>query len=64
MAIRLTPHILSVVNWHQPLDDPIRRQFLPLQSSMIEDHPKLTLDSLHEEVDSRTFPYFLIRPNG
>lgn len=53
MAIRLTPHILSCVNWEQPLDDPIRRQFLPLKSGFIPDHPDLTLDSLHEEADSR-----------
>ncbi|ORY18839.1 hypothetical protein BCR34DRAFT_596054 [Clohesyomyces aquaticus] len=52
MAIRLTPHILSVIDWSAPLDDPIRRQFLPLKSAMVPDHPELTLDSLHEEADS------------
>ncbi|KAF2800497.1 kama family protein [Melanomma pulvis-pyrius CBS 109.77] len=52
MAIRLTPHILSVVDWTAPLDDPVRRQFIPLASSFVTDHPKLTLDSLHEKQDS------------
>lgn len=52
MAIRLTPHILSVVDWANPLEDPIRRQFLPLKSSAMPDHQMLTLDSLHEEDDS------------
>ncbi|CAI6342350.1 unnamed protein product [Periconia digitata] len=52
MAVRLTPHILSRINWAAPLDDPIRRQFLPLRSSILEDHKSLTLDSLDEEADS------------
>ena len=59
MALRLTPHVLSRINWHNPLDDPIRRQFLPVSSGLITDHPELTLDSLHEEDDSREF---VIRP--
>jgi lysine 2,3-aminomutase len=55
MAIRLTPHVLSVIDWTSPLDDPVRRQFLPLSSAFVADHPSLTLDSLHEEADSRRF---------
>lgn len=54
MAIRLTPHLLSVIDWNNPLDDPIRRQFLPLASGNVPDHQKLTLDSLNEQDDSRT----------
>lgn len=53
MAIRLTPHLLSVIDWNNPLDDPIRRQFLPLASGIVPDHQKLTLDSLNEQEDSR-----------
>ena len=52
MAVRLTPHILSVVDWNNPLEDPIRRQFIPLESSLVKDHPALKLDSLHETDDS------------
>lgn len=55
MAIRLTPHILSRVDWANPLDDPIRKQFLPLASSFLPDNKHLSLDSLHEEADSRMF---------
>lgn len=52
MAIRLTPHILSVIDWENALEDPIRRQFIPMKSSALPDHRMLTLDSLHEEDDS------------
>lgn len=52
MSVRLTPHILSVCDWSNPLEDPIRRQFVPLKSTLTADHPKLTLDSLHETDDS------------
>ena len=52
MAVRLTSHILSVINWSNPLEDPIRRQFIPLQSTLVPDHPALDLDSLHERDDT------------
>ncbi|KAK5121184.1 hypothetical protein LTR85_005668 [Meristemomyces frigidus] len=52
MSVRLTPHVLSVADWANPFDDPIRRQFIPLKSTLIADHPGLTLDSLHETDDS------------
>ncbi|CAI6257619.1 unnamed protein product [Periconia digitata] len=52
MNIRITPHLLSLIDWNNPVDDPIRRQFLPSKSGTIPDHSSLTLDSLHEEEDS------------
>lgn len=52
MATRLTPHVLSVIDWNNPLEDPIRRQFIPMKSSTLPDHPMLTMDSLNEENDS------------
>ncbi|KAF1978235.1 kama family protein [Bimuria novae-zelandiae CBS 107.79] len=52
MTIKLTPYILSCINWKDPLNDPIRVQFIPLKSSIVPDHPSLTLDSLGEEGDS------------
>jgi lysine 2,3-aminomutase len=55
MAIRLTPHILSRVDWSNPLDDPIRKQFIPLASGIIPDNKHLKLDSLNEEEDSRRY---------
>ncbi|KAJ4465060.1 hypothetical protein J3R30DRAFT_2949967 [Lentinula aciculospora] len=54
MSIRITPHIMSVIDWAKPLSDPIRRQFIPLRSSFVQDHPKLQLDSLNETGDSPT----------
>jgi lysine 2,3-aminomutase len=51
MSVRLTPHIMSVADWTLPFNDPIIRQFVPLKSNLLPDHPKLTLDSLHEEGD-------------
>jgi lysine 2,3-aminomutase len=53
MTIRLTPHVLSRIDWDNPLDDPIRKQFIPLSSGMIPDNQDLKLDSLNEEEDSR-----------
>ncbi|PPQ89779.1 hypothetical protein CVT25_008065 [Psilocybe cyanescens] len=52
MAIRLTPHILSVIDWSNPIDDPIRRQFIPMGNELIPDHHRLKFDSLNEEHDS------------
>jgi lysine 2,3-aminomutase len=52
MALRISPHILSLVDWRQPWDDPIRAQFMPLASRQQPDHPGLRLDSLGEQADS------------
>jgi lysine 2,3-aminomutase len=54
MPIRLTPYVISLIDWQYPYTDPVRIQFLPVASSRISDHPKLTLDSLHEMDDSPT----------
>jgi lysine 2,3-aminomutase len=52
MNIRITPYIFSLINWENPIDDPIRKQFLPLGSQFFPDHPYYKEDSLHEDVDS------------
>jgi lysine 2,3-aminomutase len=52
MSVRITPYLMSLVDWTAPVDDPIRRQFLPLGSTWEPDHPRLTLDSLAEQEDS------------
>ena len=54
MSIRITPYLLSLIDWSHPVDDPIRRQFLPLASTAEQDHPELTLDSLAEQSDAVT----------
>tara|TARA_Y100001938_G_scaffold33630_2_gene46128 strand:+ start:9612 stop:10979 length:1368 start_codon:yes stop_codon:yes gene_type:complete len=52
MAVRISPYLLSLIDWDDPYNDPIRRQFLPVGSQLEPDHPMLTLDSLHEQGDS------------
>lgn len=52
MAVRISPYLLSLMDWNHPYTDPIRLQFLPLASEAEPDHPMLTLDSLHEQGDA------------
>lgn len=52
MAVRISPYLLSLIDWSKPYTDPIRRQFLPVASQLEPDHPMLTLDSLHEQGDA------------
>ena len=52
MSIRLSPYLVSLIDWCNPDTDPIRKQFLPLGSSALPDHPELHLDSLHEQADA------------
>jgi len=52
MVIRISPYLLSLIDWSDPAHDPIRRQFLPLASDAEPDHPMLTLDSLGEQADA------------
>ncbi len=52
MAVRVSPYAISLIDWNDPYGDPIRRQFIPTKSTMLPDHPRLTLDSLHEQEDA------------
>ncbi|KAI1180532.1 L-lysine-aminomutase [Nemania sp. FL0916] len=52
MSVRLMPYVLSRINWADPANCPIFRQFVPLGSIMEEDHPVLKLDSQNEQADS------------
>jgi lysine 2,3-aminomutase len=52
MAVRVSPYMIASVDWTEPYEDPIRRQFIPLASKLLPDHPMLTLDSLHEQDDA------------
>ncbi len=54
MNIRLTPYIFSRIHWENFENDPIRRQFLPLGSQFVSDHPQVMDDSLAEDVDKAT----------
>lgn len=52
MALRISPYLLSLIDWQDPIHDPIRTQFIPLRSQQHPDHPMLQLDSLNEQGDS------------
>jgi lysine 2,3-aminomutase len=52
MSIRVSPYLLSLIDWSDPYNDPLRRQFVPVASRLLPDHPELTLDSLHEQADA------------
>ncbi len=52
MNIRITPYVFSLIDWDDPVNDPLRKQFLPIASQMLPDHPYYLADSLYEDVDS------------
>ncbi len=52
MNVRITPYVFSLIDWDNPIDDPLRKQFLPIGSQMLPDHPYYMADSLYEDVDS------------
>ncbi len=52
MSVRLSPYIIALIDWEHPETDPIRRQFLPLGSELLPDHPMARLDSLAERACS------------
>lgn len=52
MNVRITPYVFSLIDWDNPVDDPLRKQFLPMASQMLPDHPYFMADSLYEDVDS------------
>ncbi|KAI1365006.1 L-lysine-aminomutase [Xylaria arbuscula] len=52
MSVRVMPLVLTRINWSDPANCPIFRQFIPLKSIMVDDHLQLELDSLHEQKDS------------
>jgi lysine 2,3-aminomutase len=52
MALRVSPYLVSLIDWKEPYTCPLRTQFLPVARRLFADHPKLQLDSLHEQDDS------------
>lgn len=52
MSVRVSPYLLSLIDWSAPYEDPIRTQFITLGSRLLPDHPKLDLDSLAEQADA------------
>ena len=56
MSMRISPYIFSLIDWDDPLGDPLRKQFMPLESTLMPDPPELALDSLHEQAGKRSTP--------
>ncbi|MEM7313862.1 MAG: KamA family radical SAM protein [Planctomycetota bacterium] len=52
MNIRITPYVFALIDWNNPVDDPLRTQFLPFASQMLPDHPFYLADSLGEDDDA------------
>ncbi|UJR19408.1 hypothetical protein I4U23_022538 [Adineta vaga] len=52
MAIKITSYLISLLNWNDPYNCPIRKQFLPVHSTIENDHPLLKFDSLNEQINS------------
>jgi len=52
MNIRITPYVFSLIDWNNPVNDPLRKQFLPLGSQLLPDHPFYLADSLSEDEDA------------
>lgn len=53
MSLRISPYIVALIDWRDPYSDPLRKQFLPLGSEQLPDHPLVGLDSLHEKHDEK-----------
>ena len=52
MSVRVSPYLLSLIDWDDPYGDPLRTQFLPVASQQLPDHPELYLDALNEQGDA------------
>jgi lysine 2,3-aminomutase len=52
MNLSISPYIISLIDWNDPWNDPLRIQFIPVDDGFKPDHPKLMLDSLGEQNDS------------
>ena len=52
MSLRLTPYVIALIDWEHAETDPIRRQFLPLSTEQLRDHPRTFLDTTLERAYS------------
>jgi lysine 2,3-aminomutase len=52
MNLSISPYLMSLIDWNDPWNDPLRIQFIPVENGFKADHPKLMLDSLGEQNDS------------
>ena len=40
MSVRVSPYLLSLIDWSRPYEDPLRLQFIPLQSRLLPGSPQ------------------------
>ncbi len=52
MSVRVSPYLLSLIDWSSPYTDPLRIQFVPLASRLLPDQPLPGLDSLGQRPDA------------
>lgn len=52
MSLRVSPYLISLMDWSDPENCPLRTQFIPMGNKLFADHPKMELDSLHEQADA------------
>ena len=51
MAVRISPYLLGLIDWDNPYEDPIRRQFLPVGSQLEPDHSVRLVGSRRQHDD-------------
>jgi len=49
MSLRVSPYLIALMDWSAPESCPLRIQFIPMGGKTYTDHPRLELDSLHEQ---------------
>lgn len=52
MSLRVSPYLVSLIDWDNPYDDPLRIQFIPVASRQLPDHPEVRPDALGEQGDA------------
>ena len=48
MAVRVSPYAIALIDWSDPIGDPIRRQFIPLASALLRFRFPPTHDLIHD----------------
>src|SRR5690606_851779 len=52
MSVRVSPYLMSLIDWEHPYEDPLRTQFIPVGPRLLPDHPKLARYSLRDQEDA------------
>ena len=63
MALKISKHLLSLINWRSLHSDPLRKQFFPLESEYKKDHKFSSYDSLSEIKNRKNYRIIHRYPN-